>query len=98
VCDYSDSTAGSVLFLTVLMALLSNPSLLQFLHVFHVIYSGENISWLFVNGFQDSLPGNWKIMPYVLRYCVQLRNVCYFQEMQEMTLQNTRFLFPRSLS
>lgn len=44
VYDYSDSTAGSVLFLTVLITLLYNPSVLRFLHVFHVIYSAENMS------------------------------------------------------
>lgn len=44
VYDYSDSAVESVAFLTVLMALLYNPSLLQFARVINVIYSGENTS------------------------------------------------------
>lgn len=33
------------------------------------------MSWLSVNGFHDSLPGNWKIMSYVLQYCIQLYKI-----------------------
>lgn len=44
VYDYSDSTVASVPFLTVLVALLYNPSLAQFPRVIHVIYFGENTS------------------------------------------------------
>lgn len=46
VYDHSDSAAGSVLFMTVGMALLYNPSLLPFPRVSHVIYSGEDVSCL----------------------------------------------------